>query len=511
MGLLFTLSLLLAAPQESFDQMSARLLKQNPDDPHLLLLCADWKDPAACRKLAARRTPVFLAAAVDGLLERDQDPATRAETEQLLRIWADQEPDNGMPLLYHGTVKLIGGDLPGALHLLEEASRKRTFREHDRDARVAVRQTLREKGVDDIVLIARILGIRRHNAVRNLHAFRILSTCAEEERYRGRSAEAARLYRIQLDLCLRILEDDNYEMGLSIFAVFQHYPAEGLYSVALEQRRFADAARIAAQIREVRRQREFLHSGLKRMVDEDPLEKMQKEAGLDLPAAIAAINRPETLKPIFAKYDGLLREREKTLRPLIEAKLQKSERDQIRGYVRDEDRKAVAEMKFPIDRLEELQSVFYPEKYGPEARAKVLAILDRPFDEKEGPDLRELLGQACLESLVHHADRDALPSITDPVVRAALGDTSQDLVAELAKVFEKDAAVFDGLRALAKLGRKEFLGSFLASLKKGMADREIPQIIGAAYALRDLTGRDFGVDVAHWEKFAADQPDLFKK
>jgi len=58
--------------------------------------------------------------------------------------------------------------------------------------------------------------------------------------------------------------------------------------------------------------------------------------------------------------------------------------------------------------------------------------------------------------------------------------------------------------------RNEFAPRYLVSRKESRDSRQLGLAIACAYALRDFTGKDFGLDVAKWDAFVKEQPELFK-
>src|SRR5262245_9379260 len=112
----FAIALLLLQAQTPWEELSARLLKDHPDDPAVLMLCLDRKDLDGHRRLAKLDpSSMVLSHVVNALLLKERDPAVRTEIVALTTTWAQKDPGNGYPQLILANLKVGNGDLAGAL------------------------------------------------------------------------------------------------------------------------------------------------------------------------------------------------------------------------------------------------------------------------------------------------------------------------------------------------------------------------------------------------------------
>ncbi|HTF57140.1 MAG TPA: hypothetical protein VK661_07900 [Planctomycetota bacterium] len=519
--------------------MDAMLIRR-PDDPDLLFLRHDHKDLARCARLASLRpTPVVLASVTSQFLAHGLDEETLPGFRNLLKVWMDRDPDNSMPLVLRGQLDISCGNLKEGLESLVRASQLRFLRTYSLEGQQEALRIQKQEGLTEVEYLA-TYGLHNLNLVIAVtKACSLLATTSGENHLRRNRGESQRLAEAEYRLARSFTASGKCLMEATLAYDAVSYAAECLCELHLMVGEDALASRYATESRHRHLAQRALKLAQEREVARNPITQLMKEVGLlkqfdsaymkgvldsllavspsDLWNRLLVKMREVEGKDAWPRFYAKLRENEGRVRPYLESQIHRGYVEVALEGVTEEDRRSIESLKFPIDHFMEEKKTFYPERYGTEHRDRLIMYLTAA-DQGGDSELRDYLRERAAGALIHHDDKGALPglcalldakgsSVSEVLVAVtmvALGDHSDRVI----KILEEGFDVYQAgvCWAVAHLGRTkvipELVREFELGVRPGQISNNFQEAVTAYFALKELTGQDFGFYPGKWSEWA---------
>jgi len=474
-----------------------------------------------CAKLAALRpTPVVLASVFDKYLSDGVDDRNLQEFKDLLKGWMNRDPENALPVVLQGLLDVSYGDFKGGLETIVRASQLNQFRNYALEAHQETHRLLRQEGLTEIDIFVDVVSRASlgHTSLNRsmLSALKFLARVSIENQFRRNYAEAIRLADVEFRLAknMRMSATGLVE---TCYAHWRHSDsAVRLCELHLQKGDEAMAAHFAKESRRACVTQRTFMSAMKSDYRKDPINQLMREARSPKKPGSSPWDEIILTDEETDRFWSLIHKNEAQLRPQLEDQIRRGYSATVLKYLSDEERKSIEGETFPIDHFWKDRGKFYPVRFDIDSRKELLTFLSAPrFDEDN--DLPYFLQERARNALIHHREAAAMdelrPLLADKetpnisaraaVVMAALGDRS-DLVGEEIEgnLFQEDAACW----ALALVGRSKSIPSLVQALVLDMWPGRITsgwdEAVSAYFALRDLTGQDFGLDEDKWSEWA---------
>lgn len=525
--------------EEPFVRYEVRLdelLKARPSDPDLLFLRHHQKDLVRCLELARLRpTPLVLASVVSEFMGAGLDEKNLPEFRRLLQAWIDSDPDNSMPVVLKAQIAISDGDLEEGAASIVHSSELARCAAYSLEAQRETYRIQRKIGFDDIYFLGAVLQRSNYQLTSSmLGACTLLSTLAFEYELRGNFEKSRACTKANMKLALKFLDSNSTCLDRSLGLDRAYEAAVRLCELMLMKGDESAAGEAAEQARRCWRESESLRLAIRRDMEENPLKPAFVEAGM-LKEEPESEDDPmsgllDTVSGItnatddtWRRFREAVRKREGEIRPYYENQLRKGTAVAALELLTDEDRSALASMKPPLDFFWDRRSDFYH-------AVSTAAELDLQISWLVTPqtglddDVRDFMSDRAFHSLLHNGRGKNLPKLEEALESK---DGTNWLVAVILvasgyrnpRLSDKLPACVDEYNpgtcwAAAKLGLKQvipdLIQTFSIDLWPGRVYHRFDEAVTVYFALRDISGKDFGFNSATWEEWARSE-GLMKK
>ena len=522
-GLILAVFLLAGCSASPSADLTGRLeaaLEERPDDTDLLLLRRHGK-PERARLLAALKTkPMFLAAAVEEILDRQTDEAGWDELAGLLETWVEADADNALPAVLIGLTVVARGDLEAGVARIIEATRKPAFRSYELSLRQESYAALKRLGLTDLVSMASLFARDDRKRVNSAFAAgSLLKSVSINHIHRRRLHEAGEVAKAEFALASLMVSDAD----LDSIEAFQraHESGAEVAELYLMNGQAEAASRAAGIAREWWRMGELHRTAVDRDDKSNPVVEAFRTAvtarGKRWPSGgfdtLKLVGTPQVWDEAHAEFLAA----ESKIRPYLESWIAHGRTGAAVKQVSEEDRRTVESLPAPVDRFWTSREFFWAENVSKVASDRMVEHLAVSSDKET--ELGGFLRRRAVVALIRRMHPDSVPSL-----RALLEDRTQDSIhvsvaAILAIHGSRGGAVRKRLEysterdphacyAASLLGGREILTGQVRDFYLEVAGSWLtwgPHIVPLYHALRDVTGRDFGFKSAPWREWGIEE------
>jgi hypothetical protein len=502
----------------SYETRIDELLKSRPDDADLLFLRHDHKDLARCNRLAELRpTPIVLASIVSNYLSVGLEEENLPDFERQIAVWKERDPVNAMPVILQGLIRISRGNLSAGVETVLRATELPALRMYSLEAQQEDLRIQKQEGLEDVYFLGAVLRDKIQLSRTILGVSRLLRAMETWESLDGNREGAFRTAAANYRLT-RLFERDarSYLEGL-ILSLLTPYSAERMCELALMARDSASAVQYAAIAREGWLAHKARSIASKRYTLSDPVIKAMQDAGMF--ETTGNSTRTEAVDELLGRFldsmknwdqykdrfQQILEERKDVVRKHLDAQVRRGYLASAAELLTKEDRESLKSLGPPIDRFMEMKGDFYPAAYGPAHRNRLIEFLTAEGPEEES-EVRELLKERAANALIFQRDKGAIPflreceNIQAVIVIVALGGKVDSVGGGLMELAE--ACNPSSSWVVARLRITEQIPDYLLSLYTNTGPLNLvygfADLVTAYFALRELTGQQFGFDADRW-------------